>query len=122
MKPPGRDGTYELLHATYIANYRDWETQLRYYPEFTHFKPTQLIVQFIQGLPRELRPPILHIKNLLIRHQAAHRFEPVEPPLPTDFDATELHEVLAAAVCSLDMNGRSYANSNEIIVSKVRCK
>jgi hypothetical protein len=51
MKPPGHDGTYELSHATYIANYRDWETQLRYYPEFTHFKPTQLIVQFIQGLP-----------------------------------------------------------------------
>jgi hypothetical protein len=37
MKPPGQADAYELVHATYIAQYHDWETQLRYYPEFTHF-------------------------------------------------------------------------------------
>jgi hypothetical protein len=105
MKPPGRDGSYELAHSTYVANYQDWETQLRYYPEFTHFKPSQLIVQFIHGLMRELRPHILHLENLLLHHQAKHRFTTVEPPLPSGFDSVDLHEVLAAAVRSLDMTG-----------------
>jgi hypothetical protein len=107
MATPGRDGTYELSHATYLAHFRDWETQLRYYPEFTHFRPTQLTIQFIHGLLRELRPHILHLENLLLRHQAKHRFQLLEPKLPPDFDSYELHEVLTAAVRSLDMAGRS---------------
>jgi hypothetical protein len=107
MATPGRDGTYELSHATYLAHYRDWETQLRYYPEFTHFRPTQLIIQFIHGLLRELRPHILHLENLLLRHQARHRFQPIEPNLPPEIGSYELHEVLTAAVRSLDMAGRS---------------
>jgi hypothetical protein len=37
MVPPGRKGTYELSHATYLATFRDWETQLSYYQEFIHF-------------------------------------------------------------------------------------
>jgi hypothetical protein len=37
MKPPGPADTYKLAHATYIAKYRDWETQLQYYPEFSIF-------------------------------------------------------------------------------------
>jgi hypothetical protein len=107
MKAPGRDDTYELAHSTYIASYRDWETQLRYYPEFAHFRPSQLVIQFIRGLLREVRPHILHLENLLLRHQAKHRFQLVEPALPADFDAYELHEVLTAAVRSLDMTSRS---------------
>jgi hypothetical protein len=31
MQTPGREGTYELFHSTYITNYHDWETKLRYY-------------------------------------------------------------------------------------------
>jgi hypothetical protein len=28
MKPPARDESYELCHATYSAAFSDWETQL----------------------------------------------------------------------------------------------
>ena len=105
MLSPGRDSSYELSHATYIARFRDWETQLRYYPESAHFRPTQLIVQFIHGLLRELRPHVLAIESLLLRHQATHRFQPAEPSLPPSIDSRELHEVLTAAVRSLDMAG-----------------
>jgi hypothetical protein len=107
MAPPGREGSYELSHSTYIALYSDWETQLRYYPEFLYFKPTQLILRFVQGLLRELRPHIMHIENYLHRHQAKHKFKEVEPLLPEAYDATELHEVLTAAVRSLDLAGHT---------------
>jgi hypothetical protein len=50
MAPPGQEGSYELSHLTYIALYSNWETQLWYYPEFTHFKATQLILHFVQLL------------------------------------------------------------------------
>jgi hypothetical protein len=55
----------------------------------------------------KLCPHILHIENLLLRHQAKHCFKPVEPSLPPGFDSVELHDVLAAAVQSLDMTGAS---------------
>jgi hypothetical protein len=29
MHAPGQEGRYELTHATYIATFSDWETQLR---------------------------------------------------------------------------------------------
>jgi hypothetical protein len=47
----------------------------------------------------------MHIENYLHRHQATHKFKEVEPVLPESYDATELHEVLTAAVCSLDLAG-----------------
>jgi hypothetical protein len=37
MQTPGHKGNYELSHATYIAKFSDWETQLRHYQEFAHF-------------------------------------------------------------------------------------
>jgi hypothetical protein len=72
MKIPSREGTYKLAHATYSAEFSDWETQLRYYPDFAHFSPTHLILRFMHGLLSELRPHILHLENHLIRHQATH--------------------------------------------------
>jgi hypothetical protein len=81
--------------------------QLRYYPEFTHLKPTQLILCFVQGLLRKIRPHIMHIENYLHRHQVTHKFKEVEPVLPESYDATELHEVLTAAVHSLDLAGHT---------------
>jgi hypothetical protein len=112
MATPGREESYELSHATYSATFSDWETQLRYYPEFSHFRPTQLILRFMHGLLRELRPHILHLENHIIRHQATHRFKTVEPDLPAGFDSDELHEVLTAAVRSLDMTGSSRPKPN----------
>jgi hypothetical protein len=107
MEAPGCKGSYKLSHLTYIALYSDWETQLRYYPVFAHFKPTQLILHFVQGLLRKICPHIMHIENYLHWHQATHKFKEVEPVLPDAYDATELHEVLTAAVQSLDLAGRT---------------
>jgi hypothetical protein len=75
------------------------------YLEFTHFHPSQLILCFMHGLLRKLRPHILHLENHIIRHQAAHCFQAIEPDLPPGIDSDELHEVITAAVHSLDMAG-----------------
>jgi hypothetical protein len=97
MHAPGREGNYELAHATYIATFSDWETHLRYYPKFAHFSPTQFILQFIQGTLKELHPSyILHLEeNHLICHHTTHRFKTQAPALSPGFDSDELHEVKA---------------------------
>lgn len=106
MKTPGQEDTYKLAHATYITSYHDWETQLQYYPEFTHFRPSQLVLQFVRGLLHELLPRILSIENMLLCHQASHHFHIVEPDMPSGCDLADLHEVLMAAVRSLDLAGQ----------------
>jgi hypothetical protein len=109
MIAPGREGTYELSHTTYLATFCDWETQLSYYQEFIHFCLTQLLLGYIHGLVRELRPHVLSFENLLIRHHTAHRFKLTEPSLPSQCDADELHLILKAGVQGLDMApGRCY--------------
>jgi hypothetical protein len=49
----------------------------------------------------------MHIENYLIRHHANHKFKAIEPILPDAYDETELHEVLTAAVRSLDQSGHT---------------
>jgi hypothetical protein len=50
------------------------------------------------------------LENHLIHHQTARCFKPIKPALPPGFDSDELHEVITAAVCSLDMAGGSLAS------------
>jgi hypothetical protein len=100
MLPPGQEGTYELLHATYLATFCDWETQLSYYQDF---RLTQLLFGYIHGLVHKLLPHVLGFENLLNCHHTAHCFRLTEPSLPSQCDADELHLILKAAVQGLDM-------------------
>jgi hypothetical protein len=80
-----------------------------------------LVLQLICGLLCELRPLIvLLIDNLLLRHQATHHFALVEPNMPFGINSQELHEVLMAAVRSLDLAGRQHSTPTADIGSIIQ--